>query len=72
MFSLSRTSEDVLNILGQHLEDFKVLQSPEQRTIQLQESTRDQTRILHDKRNSETEMSYELDFQARPRSEALF
>lgn len=49
---LSSTSDDVLKILGQQLENFRALQSIEGKTIQLQEDVRDQTRLLQDDRNA--------------------
>lgn len=51
---LSRTSDDVLEILEQQLESFRALQALEDTTTQLQDAVRDQTRILQDDRNAKT------------------
>lgn len=51
---LSRTSDDVLKILEQQLESFRTLQALEDKTTQLQDAVRDQTRVLQDDRNAKT------------------
>jgi hypothetical protein len=45
---LSKTSDDVLRIMGQQLESFKSLQSLEDQATQLQQAVADQTRLLQD------------------------
>lgn len=51
---LSRTSDDVLKIMGQQLESFESLASLQAQTVQLQEAVAHQTRLLKDDRNAET------------------
>jgi hypothetical protein len=51
---LSRTSDDVLKIMGQQLEWFKSVQAFEDKTLQLQQAVADQTRLLQDDYNGKT------------------
>jgi hypothetical protein len=51
---LSRTSDDVLKIMGQQLEWFKSIQGLERQTTQLQQAVVDQTQLLLDDYNAKT------------------
>jgi hypothetical protein len=51
---LSRTSNDVLKIMGQQLESFESLSSLEAQALQLQEAVEYQTRLLKDNLDAET------------------
>ena len=54
---LSRTSDDVLKIMGHQLESFKSLQSLEGQAAQLQKAVADQTHLLQDDRNKKTRLN---------------
>jgi hypothetical protein len=51
---LSRTVDDVLKIIEQQVESLKMLQAFEDKTTQLQDTVRVQTRILQDDRKAKT------------------
>jgi hypothetical protein len=55
---LSRTSDNVLKVLSQQMESFKVLKALEDQNAQVQDAIRDQTRMIQDACN--TRKKYEI------------